>query len=276
MKNIKEYIKQYKYPNNIKNPNLEDLIGYNNLQENELSYWDIKFLEGLLWHDKRGPKYDIIQENVIYENILHSYSSKELLEKINSKFKDYLYDGAEVPTNNENTKSIDLYINNKDLQYNEEFKSLLNYYNYYVSFCDYRKEYMGYYEMYIEPYKPKEVTDYIYNDCKGIIYRFIDDNGLKRLNHHGLVPKQGNDRNYPKYTFVIANPDKNKLKDILLQVPKDIKKINLHLIKIDLNKYENKLKFYIDPASVNYEAYVTREYIPKYCCEEIEYDKKDN
>ena len=36
------------------------------------------------------------------------------------------------------------------------------------------------------------------------------------------------------------------------------------------NKYENKLKFYKDPASVNYDAFVTREYIPKYCCEEID------
>lgn len=271
MKNLTGFIKEYKYPQNIDNPNLEDIIEYNNLQEIELTYWDIKFLESLLWHDKKGPKYNIIQENKIYENIEHSYSSKELLSKINSKFKEYLYDGIEVSTNNENTKSIDIYINNKDLQYNEEFKSLLNFYNYYVSFCEYRKEYGGYYEMYIEPYKPKEATDYIYNDCKGIVYRFVNDNGLKRLNHHGLVPRHDKDRHYPRYIFVIANPNENKLKDILSQVQSEIKKTNLHLIKIDLNKYENKLKFYIDPASVNYEAYVTREYIPKYCCEEIEY-----
>ena len=271
MKNLTDLIKEYKYPKNIKNPNLEDLIEYNNLQETELTYWDIKFLEGLLWHNKRSPKYNIIQENIIYENILNSYSSEDLLNKINSKFKKYLYDGAEVPSNNQNTKSIDIYINDKNLQYNEEFKSLLNLYNYYVSFCEYRNEYGGYYEMYIEPYKPKEVTNYIYNDCKGIVYRFVNDNGLKRLLHHGLVPRHDNDRYYPKYIYVVANPNENELKNILTKVQSEIKKTNLHHIKINLNKYENKLKFYIDPASVNYEAYVTREYIPKYCCEEIKY-----
>lgn len=269
MQNINEYIKSYKYPNNINNPSIEDLIEYNNLQETELTYWDIKMLEGLLWHNKRGPKYEIIQENIIYESIMHSYNHEKLLEKINKKFKDDIYDVSEVPTNNDKTKSIGLYIKNENLQYNEEFKSLLNLYNYYVSFCEYRKENNGYWEMYIEPYKPKEVTNYIYNDCKGIIYRFVNDYGLKRLNHHGLVPRNDNDRHYPKYIFVVSNPNNDKLKEILLQVKREIKKNDLHLIKIDLNKYENKLKFFIDPASVNYEAYVTREYIPKYCCEEI-------
>lgn len=269
MQNINEYIKSYKYPNNINDPSIEDLIEYNNLQETELTYWDIKILEGLLWHNKRGPKYETIQENIIYESIIHSYDHEKLLEKINKKFKDDIYDVSEVPTNNDKTKSIGLYIKNENLQYNEEFKSLLNLYNYYVSFCEYRKENNGYWEMYIEPYKPKEVTNYIYNDCKGIIYRFVNDYGLKRLNHHGLVPRNNSDRHYPKYIFVVSNPNNDKLKEILLQVKREIKKNDLHLIKIDLNKYENKLKFFIDPASVNYEAYVTREYIPKYCCEEI-------
>lgn len=271
MKSLQNFIKRYRYPNNINNPNIEDLIEYNNLEDIDLDYYDIKFLEGLLWHDKRGPKYDIIQENIIYENISKSYKSEELLSKIKNKFNSYLYDGAEVNPTTE-TNSIDLYISNKELINNEEFKSLLNFYNYYISFCEERKyEQTIYHEIYIEPYKPEEKTDYIYNECKGIVYRFVDNNGLKRLNHHGLVPRHDADRYYPRYIFVIADKDELKLKKTLSLVQREIKKTNLHLIKIDLNKYENKLRFYKDTASVNYEAYVTREYIPKYCCEEITY-----
>ena len=73
MKTFKDYIKHYKYPRNLNNPNIEDIIEYNNLMNEDLSYFDLKNIEGLLWHDKRGPKYDIIQENVIYENIVKSY-----------------------------------------------------------------------------------------------------------------------------------------------------------------------------------------------------------
>lgn len=271
MKKLTSFIKSYKLPKNDFQNNIEDLINYNNLNEQDLTYYDIKILEGLLWHDKRGPKYEIVQENIIYENINKSYSSKELIKKINSKFRSYIYDSVEVNTSDENRKvnSIGLYINDDSLQYNEEFKSLLNFYNYYVSFCEYRKEYDGYWEIYIEPYKPEEKTEYIYNDCKGIVYRFVNDNGLKRLNHHGLVPRHDNDRYYPRYIYVVAEKNNIDLKKTLSKVQKEIKKTNLHLIKIDLNKYENKLKFYVDPASVNYDAFVTREYIPKYCCEEI-------
>ena len=270
MKELRNFIKTYKYPKHLKNPNIEDIIEYNNLMNEELSYFNIKNIEGLLWHDKRGPKYDIIQKNVIYENILKSYKSEKLLDKINKKFGNYLYDGTEINPVTK-TNSLVLFISDDKLINDEEFKSLLNFYNYYVSFCEDRKyNDIKYYEVYIEPYKPEEKTDYIYNDCKGIVYRFVNDNGLKRLNHHGLVPRHDNDRYYPRYIFVIADKDKNKLKETLSKVQREIKKTNIHLIRIDLNKYENKLKFYKDPASVNYDAFVTREYIPKYCCEEID------
>ena len=86
---------------------------------------------------------------------------------------------------------------------------------------------------------------------------------------NGQGGKHDKDRYYPRYIFVIADEDEIRLKETFKNVQREIKKTNLHLIKIDLNKYENKLRFYVDPASVNYDAFVTREYIPKYCCEEI-------
>ena len=91
MKSPQNFIKQYKYPKHLTNPNIEDVIEYNGLMNEDLSYFDLKNIEGLLWHDKRGPKYDIIQENVIYENIAKSYKSEELLDKIKEKLYSYLY-----------------------------------------------------------------------------------------------------------------------------------------------------------------------------------------
>ena len=85
MKTLQSFIKNYKYPRHLINPNIEDIIEYNNLMNEDLSYFDLKIIEGFLWHDKRGPKYNIIQENVIYENITKSYKSKELLDKIKEK-----------------------------------------------------------------------------------------------------------------------------------------------------------------------------------------------
>ena len=154
MKELRNFVKTYKYPKHLKNPNIEDIIEYNNLMNEELSYFNIKNIEGLLWHDKRGPKYDIIQKNVIYENILKSYKSEKLLDKINKKFGNYLYDGTEINPVTK-TNSLVLFISDDKLINDEEFKSLLNFYNYYVSFCEDRKyNDIKYYEVYIEPYKP--------------------------------------------------------------------------------------------------------------------------
>ena len=264
MKKLINFIKQYKYPRKYyNNPNIEDWMKLNNI--NEITE-DIQYVfEYMMWNPWRGPKYEILQENVIYENLNKSYNPDELYQKLVEKFN--VSNGIYAETNS-NIKSFTFEVNNKEIINNEEFKSLLNFYNFYVSFCEKRN---NKYQVYIEPYKPEDKTDYIYNDCKGIVYRFVNDNGLKRLKNHGLSPRHDIDRYYPRYIFVIADKDESRLKDILSKVQQEIKKTDLHLIKIDLNKYENKLRFYVDPASVNYDAFVTREYIPKYCCEEIIY-----
>ena len=268
MKKLKSFIKGYIHPGRyFNNPNIDDWLYINDIDCNDISE-ELQFdYERTMWNPIRGPKYDILQENVIYENINKSYSSKELVNELINKYYDNIIKPRFVETMKDDKNSFTIEINNKELINNEEFKSLLNFYNYYVSYCEKRK---NNYEVYIEPYKPEEMTDYIYNDCKGIVYRFVNDNGLKRLNHHGLVPRHDNDRYYPRYIFVVGDKDKNELKETLLKVQREIKKTNIHLIRIDLNKYENKLKFYKDPASVNYDAFVTREYIPKYCCKEID------
>lgn len=267
----KRYRKGFIHPGRyFHNPNIDDWLYINDIDCDDISEELQFYYEHTMWNPIRGPKYDILQENVIYENINKSYSSKELVAELINKYCDDIVKPRFVETMKDNKNSFTIEINDKELINDEEFKSLLNFYNYYVSYCEKRK---NNYEVYIEPYKPEEMTDYIYDDCKGIVYRFINDNGLKRLNHHGLVPRHDNDRYYPRYIFVVADKDKNELKETLSKVQREIKKTNIHLIRIDLNKYENKLKFYKDPASVNYAAFVTREYIPKYCCEEIDIKK---
>ena len=262
MKTIKEYIKNYKSPGRYyNNPNIEDWMELNDISDiTEDNQYDF---ERIMWNSFKGPKYDVWIDNVVYENLNKSYDPDKLYQDLVKKFD--VSNGIYADTNSD-IKSFTFEVNNKDIINNEEFKSLLNFYNFYVSFCEKKDDK---YLVYIEPYKPEDKTNYIYNNCKGIVYRFVNDNGLKRLENHGLSPRHDKDRYYPRYIFVIADEDEIRLKETFKNIQREIKKTNLHLIKIDLNKYENKLRFYVDPVSVNYDAFVTREYIPKYCCEEI-------
>ena len=254
-------LNSYKHPGKyFNNPTIDDWLYINDIITDNISETLQKDFESTMWNDILGPIYENIQED-IYENIVNSYNSKDLLYKLKDKYYDYIVKPRFVETVKINKNSFTIEVSDKDIINEDEFKSLLNFYNYYVGYCEKRN---NNYEVYIEPYKPQEETDYIYNDCKGIVYRLVDDNGLKRIKRHGLVPRHDINRYYPKYIYVFTDiNDTDKVKH-------DIKKQgNLHLIKIDLNKYSNKLRFYIDPATINYKAFVTREYIPKYCCEEI-------
>lgn len=255
------------YPSHCKNPTVIDIMKCNSINETEVTDADLRRLSKLLWSDAVHRNYDDWHKNHVYETLSKSFDAEELLDKIHKKFEKYLaYLGDADPYADSKEKSFSLYAKDETLKYDEDFKSLLNCYNYYISFYEKRKDY---WEIYIEPYKPEEKTAYIYDECGGIVYRYVNDNGLKRLNRHGLIPRHDNDRYYPRYIFVVADKDKEKLKDTISKIQDEIKKTNLHLIKIDLNKYHNKIRFFVDPASVNYPAYLTREYIPRYCCEEI-------
>lgn len=249
------------------NPTILDLIEANNLDIDVLSDFDFKLLETFMWNRIRR-NYDIFRDNVVYESLSKSYDTDELLDKIHDRFEDKLsYLGVKSETKSK-TQAFTLFAKDKELEHDEDFKSLLNLYNYFISSAS--NEY-GCRMIYIEPYKPEEKTDYIYNNCQGIIYRCVDKKTLEKVLKVGLVPHhdKGRHRYYPKYTYVVADTNKEKLKKTLSLIGQDIQKTNLHILKIDLNKYKHKLRFFVDPASLNYDGYFTREYIPRYCLKEI-------
>lgn len=89
MKELKNFIKGYIHPGRyFNNPNIDDWLYINDIDCNDISE-ELQFdYEHTMWNPIRGPKYDILQENVIYENINKSYSSKELVTKLINKYCD--------------------------------------------------------------------------------------------------------------------------------------------------------------------------------------------
>ena len=159
MKELRNFIKGYIHPGRyFNNPNIDDWLYINDIDCNDISE-ELQFdYEHTMWNPIRGPKYDILQENVIYENINKSYSSKELVAELINKYCDDIVKPQFAETMKDYKNSFTIEIKDKELINDEEFKSLLNFYNYYVSYCEKRK---NNYEVYLEPYKPEEMTDYI-------------------------------------------------------------------------------------------------------------------
>lgn len=207
----------------------------------------------------------------LYESILHSYDKDKLYKEIikffgNEIVKDY-HDGD--PDISKYILSIK-YKNNYDFINTEKFKELKNLFNYNITYINPQERFI-----YLEPCVPEDMTNYIYTKCKGIVWHITKNEDTKRnILLYGLKPKSSDYRNCPERIFVFAShtedgirKKKNGMRKLF---SKDVGHKNMSLLKIDLNKYDRKLNFYIDVAMNDPYTFWTSEYIPPFCIDEVE------
>lgn len=273
MKNLKKFLKEkydlslnvinnapvnvctfekYCEDNNITEPCVEDHIEFNNIN------WDVDL----------NRFYDVYK-NHIYETLSRSYDYTKLMKNIAKYFHDDMIEIKIINSNSEN-KSFNIYYKNQ-FHNNDKFKSLLFLYNYHIANNESKSYYL------ISPNKPTERTDKIYDECDGVIYHITSKNNYEKIMKYGLKPKTSPTHDERVYVFAETNIKKLKF-DILsmthmLQKSAEINnKYNKDfsvILKIDLNKYKNKLTFYDDENVEVFSAYWTAEYIPPFCIEKI-------
>lgn len=308
MKNLKEYLLPHKelFENTDRHSNkiyldnpiciredntvIDDyyeFINVNNIEEiSEESYRF--YLDSI--YDKYYPYYDSEYSYKDYtqkllnidETLNRSWDSKQLVKKISDKYK--VTDVKYVNIKSEITQ-FNIYFddNINDILDDKEFWNILHLSNYYIKTVIDNEN-----GIILEPYKPKDITDYIYNDCKGIIYHVTRKSVYDKIKNSELSPKWKGEWDKLKRKpyniwrdgriFFIANPNidkvENQLKSIKNTSPK-LKNDSIFL-KIDLNKYRNKLVFRIDSSAYGYDAYFTEEPIPGYCIEKFNLNSNEN
>ena len=214
--------------------------------------------------NRRDPA--IEYKDTIYESILKSYNKDKLYNEIVSMFEKYIIVGI-----HDNSKEISKHILSikykKDTSFTntQEFKQLINLYNYNLTYTDPAERYI-----YLEPNVPNDMTKYVYEKCNGIVYHVTKNQ--KRLDNilkYGLKPKSPTYRSNSERIYVIAaNKKENlikKIKHIKSIFRKDPQYEETAILKIDLNKLPRKLNFYIDPAMNDPYTLWTAEYIPASC-----------
>lgn len=211
----------------------------------------------------------------VNETLNHSWDSKQLVNNLSKKYnvKNVEY----INIKNKITQFTIFFENDIDnIIEDKEFWSLLHLSNYYIkSIIDNENSII------LEPYKPKDVTDYIYNECKGIIYHVTRKSTYDKIKNSELSPKWKGEWDKLKRKpyniwrdgriFFIADTNINSIKKQLESIKNTSPKLKDDCIylKIDLNKYRHKLIFRIDSSARGYTAYFTEEPIPGYCLEEF-------
>lgn len=203
-------------------------------------------------------------KHIIYESILKSYNTKELISKIKGVYDKYF-------TGNINIRHIEsdslnfmftvtIPINICDT-FIKKIKTLLTLYNYVISK---RTDMLKSSILIIEPVKSDLKTDYIYNECKGILYYIVKQDAVNKILKLGIIPKKTKYRNgTPERIYFFTNiNDTENIKNIL---PDN----HYSLLKIDLTKAHNKIDFFTDTALDEYISVFTYEFIPRYCISKI-------
>ena len=272
----------------------ETFLEKNKLDESEESY-QLYIKESFYQRNYGGIVDDIIgidpygqyQSHVcVNETLLHSWDVHVLMSKLSEEYdiKDIKY----VNPKRETTSCsfiLNVCESIKQLDEDEKFRKfwqLMYLYNYYVMSFNINKKDDNinkennniYGEVMIDPYKPKEVTDYVYNTCKGIIYHVTSRQAWEKIKKGEIKPKEKFYADQHKYiyrdgrAFFIASDDFKNVKNELRSI-KNLAKINDPVyIKIDLNDYHNKLKFRLDSTGTGYKIF-TEEPIPGFVCQEI-------
>lgn len=209
--------------------------------------------------NKYGPKnLNWNYYNFINESLIKTYEYDKLINKILSlliDYKnnvDYQYDCNNFQ--NSNTKIIQfIFLEDVYNKIENKLNNIINFYGFFIS--QLIKEDNNVY-IQIEPKYIEEATDFIYNNCKGILYHITIENLYNKIKNNGLIPKSLNKKSYhPERIYFYFSENNISLQQFKIQANNLFKnykgyflpylnnyiidnKLNVLILKIDLNKYK--------------------------------------
>lgn len=276
-----DYLLNYSYEDFLENP--VDVFGnkiiyeniINNKKDNNNDIY--KYLELVYENFFQGYYCDMYDkyQYLLYESLLNSYDPKKLVKELNKKFKKYI-EKIDIISLDRLTKNIRIKFYNEFDKSNSEYQSLLNLYNYYESKNIDNKI------ITLSPRISEDMSDKVYNESNGIVYHICPNYVVNKILENGLRPKGGKNSKiyknrvwHPKSIYVIFDKVDNNTKNYFKQEIENDKITNEYdnnvlsnndvtILKIDLNKYDRKLKFYKDTLGGKSFIY-TKEYIPPQC-----------
>lgn len=276
---LTEYAWQNSFENFLKDNNIteitEDTYRFYLDQNFKDGEYEISFTPTSRWYSS--------YQNHLYESINRSYDTLDFVEEISKIAKydkvEYVKKVKPKSDNHINLTQFSIYFSEENIKKLddewEKLLSLMHRYNYYCKGANLNKGILIF-----EPYKPKEETNYIYNECKGIVYHVTSKDvynkiiNAKEITKRILKPHKITDTEFRDgRLFFIANPNEKEVKFNLRSIANTGKIKDPVFLKIDLNKYRFKLIFRIDSSAFGYKAYFTEEPIPSYCLEKIDLEQ---
>ena len=287
--NLLEYIKYNKYDDYLLNYTFENFLEDSKnvygdkleiehiIESNEDDNNIYRYLELVFDGFFQGNYYDMYNKYqcLLYESLLKSYDPKKLSKSLYNKFKNDI-EKLDIISLDGYTKNIRIKFKTEFDNTNKEYQSLLNLYNYYEA------KNTDNIIITLSPRISEDMSDKVYEDSKGIVYHICPNYVVDKILEYGLRPKGGKNSKiyknriwHPKSVYVMFGDIDNNTKEYFKrEIEKDkitteyddniLNSDEVTILKIDLNKYNRKLKFYKDTLGGKQFIY-TKEYIPPQC-----------
>lgn len=244
-----------------------------NIDDNDIDEHTFEkyLLESCFQSEYDYERFQNYQRNIyINETIGESWNYTRLIDKIKDKFDIYDLRTDKYWIEHNNVTAFSFYCD-KDIRNDNELMHTLDLFNYYIMKAE---ENNGEWFFKVDPRKPKEVTNKIYNENCGILYHICTNEQYQKAKIKGLNPRNiKTDNEYRPYRrYFVSNKNTDECYKSLLMLKSFMQKEydNVVVIKIDLNKFKHKLKFYPDTTGQGFSAYFTLDYIPAKCITEID------
>ncbi len=208
-----------------------------------------------------------------YNDYLLNYSYEDFLENPVDVFGNkIIYENIINNKNNNKKDNNDIY-RYLELVYEGFFQGY---------YCDMYDKYQYLLYESLSPRISEDMSDKVYNEANGIVYHICPNYVVNKILENGLRPKGGKNSKiyknrvwHPKSIYVIFDKVDDDIKNYFKEEIENDKITNEYdnnvltdndvtILKIDLNKYGRKLKFYKDTLGGKSFVY-TKEYIPPQC-----------
>lgn len=197
--------------------------------------------------------------NVVKRKISDKYSSKLLY--------------IDIPYESRGDKEVIVIytIEPEFFEHNIDFKSILDFYEYFLSYIGQDQSNSEIYILYIEPKFSENCNDFVYKTCNGIVYHITQKQNVAKIRKSGLrirnedIIKYNNPqsyRNFPKRIYLCGSLKFNDF-DMLKTVADEVIPSgyeNSAILKINVSRCS--MNFYKDSTMDNPNCFFTYQNIP--------------
>lgn len=192
----------------------------------------------------------------ISESLIMSYDHEKLKKRLKKKYKVIRFVDMKSKSK---VRSFTMTVDKDEFEKIETdpaFYKLLDFFGYYQTELNYVMD-VEEYDIRLEPNFGTKCTDFVYNECDGIIYHVTREVHMDSISKKGLIPMAGKSyREFPERIFFSCGKDKHEVLTNIQDIVDQLGREKYTILEIHLKDHKYNIDFYYDPSEDDKHNYI--------------------